>query len=86
MHELCEHTYVTKTRKKHGRHIYWFSHNLNPAIHARDCKFGYEFEIKTDDTCGLAALPPSCHRADQAFHYHNIGKDNVVINNRFTTL
>jgi P4 family phage/plasmid primase-like protien len=82
INELCQHTYVTKTRKKHGRHVYWLSHNLKPAIHSRDCMLGHEFEIKTDDTCGLAALPPSCHRADQAFHYHGIGKGNILISDK----
>ena len=77
--ELCEHTYVTKTKKKHGRHVYWLSHNLNPTIHSRDCKLGREFEIKTDNT-GLAALPPSVHRADSKFHYHNIGQNQILIN------
>ena len=40
MSELCEHTYVTKTKKKDGRHVYWFSHSLNSAIHSHDCNFG----------------------------------------------
>ena len=77
--ELCEHTYVTKTRKKDGRHLYWLSHNLNPAIHSRDCKLGHEFEIKTDNTSGLASLPPSIHRADSGFHYQNIGQNHIMI-------
>jgi Bifunctional DNA primase/polymerase, N-terminal len=77
--ELCEQTYVTKTRKKHGRHIYWFSHNLNPAIHLRDCRLAHEFEIKTDNSSGLASLPPSVHRADRGFYYQNIGQNHIVI-------
>jgi hypothetical protein len=55
------------------------SRNPNKAIHKQDCKYGHEFEIKTDKS-GLAALPTSSHRDDQEFHYHNIGQNKIMIN------
>lgn len=52
---LRKHTYVTQTRKKYGRHIYWLSHNPNKTIHKQECKHGHVFEIKTDKS-GLARV------------------------------
>ena len=46
--ELCQSTYVTKTQKSFGYHIYWFSHNQNRPIRTADCKLGAKFEIKTE--------------------------------------
>lgn len=79
INELCTKTYVTQTRKLYGRHIFWLSHELNPPIHLNDCKPGCEFELKTDNTSGLASLPTSRHRDDQQFHYHNIGQNCIVV-------
>lgn len=62
--EMCQKTYVTKTRKKWGRHIFWLSYKPHPSVGTKDCKLGYEFEIKTDNSLGLGTLPPSRHRDD----------------------
>lgn len=49
MIEVAQHsTFVTKTKKKNGFHIYWLSLKQNEAIISEDCKKGFEFEIKTD--------------------------------------
>jgi P4 family phage/plasmid primase-like protien len=77
--ELCGVTYVTRTRKKIGRHIYWLSHNSNLPIHVNDCRVNHEFEIKTDKSSGLAGLEPSSHRNDKSFYYRNIGQDKIII-------
>jgi hypothetical protein len=77
--EMCKLTYVVKTRKKCGVKIFWLSHIQHPPIRTRDCKPGFEFEIKSDNTSGHSTLPPSCHRDDPNFHYHSIGKETIAI-------
>ncbi len=59
---LSQHTFVTKTRKSYGFHIWWMSHKQNKPISSLNCKMGCEFEIKTDKSTGLCTLPPSTHR------------------------
>lgn len=79
LEELKSKTYVTKTKKGCGYHLYWLSHKQNPAISISKCKTGYEFEIKTDNSLGLFNLPPSRHRDDPDFRYQSIGqKDKIV--------
>ncbi len=75
--EMCRNTYVTKTKKRCGRHIYWLSHKQNTSIGTKGCKLGYEFEIKTDNSLGLGTLPPSIHRDYSDFHYQCIGKNTI---------
>lgn len=77
--ERCKITYVVKTRKKYGLRIFWLSHKQYPPIRTEDCKPGFEFEIKTDNTLGHSTLPPSCHRDDPNFHYQLIGKDTIAL-------
>ncbi len=72
-------TFVIKTRKPHGWRISWREHKQHRAIHTTDCKVGYEFEIKTDNTSGLSTLPPSVHRDDPNFHYENTGQWKVGV-------
>jgi P4 family phage/plasmid primase-like protien len=72
-------TFVTKTRKKNGFHIYWLSHKQNKSITTEDCKIGYEFEIKTDKSRGHCTLPPSKHRDDINFQYKNYGQNKIII-------
>jgi DNA polymerase, archaea type len=67
-------TYVTKSRKSYGFHFYWLEKELYPAIHLRDCKKDYEFEIKTDKSSSALTLPPSTHRNDVEFRYYAIGR------------
>ena len=55
-------TFVTKTKKKNGFHIFWLSHKQNEAIVSEDCKNGFEFEIKTDKKRGHCTLPPCSQR------------------------
>ncbi len=76
---MCNTTYVTKTRKKWGRHIYWLSHAQHKAIRTKDCKSGCEFEIKTDNSAGHCTLPPSIHRDDPSYHYQSIGRETISI-------
>jgi hypothetical protein len=81
--EMCKTTYVTKTKKKWGRHIYWLSHKQNPSIGTKDCKLGCEFEIKTDNRLGLGNLAPSIHRGDSDFHYQDIGQNKISMQDGF---
>jgi P4 family phage/plasmid primase-like protien len=79
--KAMEKTFVTKTRKPNGFHIYWLSHEQNKAISTVDCKPGFEFEIKTDKR-GHCTLPPSTHRDDNNFHYKNFGQDTIIISDK----
>ena len=72
-------TFVTKSKKDSGYHIYWLSHRQNPPIGITKCRSGYEFEIKTDNSLGLCTLPPSRHRDDSNFRYHCIGKEDKIV-------
>ena len=65
-------TFVTKTQKDCGYHVYWFEHSdEHDPILTEYCKKGSEFEIK----CGksLCTLPPSRHRDNPFFYYENAG-------------
>ena len=75
-------TFVTKTKKPYGYHIWWLSHNKNKSISTRDCKKGCSFEIKADKSGGgLCTLPPSTHRNNKEFRYSAIGKmDKLLVN------
>jgi len=77
--ELRKHTYVVKTRKPYGLHIYWLSHMLNSPRHRFHCRVGFEFELKTDKSSAHAALPESHHRDDANFHYSNIGQNTIML-------
>ena len=71
-------TFVTKTQKDCGYHVYWFEHSSdNSPIVIEDCRKGYEYEIK----CGksLCTLPPSRHRDNPLFHYENVGQSDRII-------
>jgi hypothetical protein len=71
-------TFVTKTQKDCGHHVYWFEHsgNNNP-ISTEGCKKGFGFEIK----CGksLCTLPPSRHRDNPYFHYESVGQADKIM-------
>ncbi len=71
--ELKSKTFVTKTKKDCGYHIYWLSHTQHQAIGRSKCRASYEFEIKSDNSLGLCTLPPSIHRDDPNFKYQSIG-------------
>lgn len=77
--EAMKNTYVTKTRRPNGFHIYWLSHKQHESIFKRDCKAGYEFEIKCGKSGGHSTLPPSPHRDDSAFHYKSYGQEKLVV-------
>lgn len=77
--EICKNTFVSKTKKKYGRHIFWLSYEQNKPIGTRHCKHGTEFEIKTDNSLGLITLPPSRHRDDSNVRYHSIGQNKIKI-------
>ncbi|HEX5186839.1 MAG TPA: hypothetical protein VFV86_08110, partial [Nitrososphaeraceae archaeon] len=72
-------TFVTKTKKSYGYHIWWLSHEQNKAILTNNCKKGYEFEIKTDKKSGLCTLPPSTSRNDKDFRYTSVGQSQLLI-------
>lgn len=76
--ELCKITFVIKTKKKHGYRFFWLSHEQHKSIGTKDCKPGYEFEIKTDNKLGHSTLPPSRHRDDPNFCYQSIGQDTLA--------
>jgi P4 family phage/plasmid primase-like protien len=76
---MQERTFVTKTKKPFGFHLYWREHKQHKPIHTEDCKAGYEFEIKTDNTSGLSSLPDSVHRDDSTFRYRNNGKEIICV-------
>jgi P4 family phage/plasmid primase-like protien len=77
--EMCKNTFVSKTKKKFGRHIFWLSHEQHKAIGTRQCNHGSEFEIKTGDSPSQITLPPSRHRDDCNIRYHSIGLDRIKI-------
>jgi P4 family phage/plasmid primase-like protien len=77
--EMCKNTFVSKTKKKFGRHVFWLSHEQHKAIGTRQCKRDYEFEIKTGDSPSQITLPPSRHRDDTNIRYHSIGLDRIKI-------
>lgn len=75
--DACKRTFVSSSKKKYGRHIFWFSNQQHKPIRTNDCKPGYEFEIKVDNSQGLMSLPPSRHRDDPEFHYQSIGLNKI---------
>jgi P4 family phage/plasmid primase-like protien len=77
--EMCKNTFVSKTKKKYGRHIFWLSREQYNPVGTRHCKHGSEFEIKTDNSLGLITLPPSRHRDDSNIRYHSMGQDGIKI-------
>jgi hypothetical protein len=71
-------TFVTKTQKDCGYHVYWFEYSSeNVPIVTEDCRKGYEFEIK----CGksLCTLPPSQHRDNPMFYYESVGQQDKIM-------
>ncbi len=71
-------TFVTKTQKDCGYHVYWFEYtDQHDAILTEYCKKGFEFEIKCGKT--LCTLPPSRHRDNPFFHYENVGLSEKIM-------
>jgi P4 family phage/plasmid primase-like protien len=75
--KACKSTFVSSSKKRYGRHIFWLSNKQHKPIRTNDCKPGCEFEIKTDNSQGLMSLPPSRHRNDPQFHYQSIGLNKI---------
>ncbi len=73
--KTCKSTFVTWTKKRYGRHIFWLSKKQYEPIITSECKPGHKFEIKTN--FGLVALPESRHRDNPNFHYQKIGIDKI---------
>jgi hypothetical protein len=82
LNEIGKETYGVHTRKEWGRRYYWLSHKQEKPIRSNDCKIGYRFEIKTDNSTGHGTLPPSRYRNDATKHYQHIGQNRIVINDR----
>ncbi len=78
---LKDQTYVTKTRKPYGYHIWWLSHVQNKSILSKYCKKEYLFEIKADKRNGLCTIPPSTSIKDHDFRYKAIGNTNSIFIN-----
>ncbi|NAL78183.1 DNA primase family protein [Nitrososphaera sp. AFS] len=76
---MQERTFVVKTRKPYGYHIYWLSHKEHRPILTADCKTGYEFEIKGGKNSGHSTLPSSRHRVDPSFIYKNYGQQKLFV-------
>ena len=74
-------TFVTKTRKIYGHHIYWLSQKQKRAIGTANCRPGHEFEIKTDNSLGLCTLPGSAHKEDPNFRYAAVGVTDRILAN-----
>jgi P4 family phage/plasmid primase-like protien len=70
-------TFVTSSKKRYGRHVFWLSIRPHKPVRTNDCIPGCEFEIKTDNSLALMGLPPSRHRVDPAFHYQSIGPNKI---------
>lgn len=71
-------TFINKTLKDCGYHIYWLEHHgYNIQIVTEQCKKGYEFEIKCCKA--LCTLPGSRHRDNPLFYYESIGTNKVMI-------
>jgi hypothetical protein len=78
--EFCKkHTYVTKTKKENGYHIWWLSRTQNESILTYECKRGFEVDIKADERGGLCTLPPSTHRDDEGFTYYTVGRTDGLL-------
>jgi len=75
--KACKSTFASSSKKRYGRHIFWFSNIQHKPIRTSNCKPGYEFEIKTDNSLGLMSLPPSRHRNDSQSHYQSIGLNKI---------
>ena len=75
--KACKSTFVSSSKKRYGRHIFWLSNEQHKPIRTSDCKPGCEFEIKTDNSQGLMSLPSSRHRNDSQFHYQSIGLNKI---------
>lgn len=75
--KACKATFVSSSKKRYGRHIFWLSNKQHKPIRTSDCKPSYEFEIKADNSQGLMSLPPSRHRNESEFHYQSIGLDKI---------
>ena len=76
--KACKSTFVSSPKKRYGRHIFWLSNKQHKPVRTTDCKPGYEFEIKTDNSQGLMSLPRSRHRNDPQFHYQSIGLNKIA--------
>lgn len=76
--KACKSTFVSSSKKKHGRHVFWLSNKQSAPVRTSHCKLGCEFEIKTDNSLALMGLPPSRHRRDAESHYQSIGLNKIA--------
>lgn len=76
--DLLLNTYVTKSRKEFGYHIYWLEdwNENDDCVHIEtdDCKAGGEFELFTSAQYTQIA---GQHRDDPGFRYRNVGCKNL---------
>jgi P4 family phage/plasmid primase-like protien len=85
--EIKANTYVIQTRKVfevngekvNALRFAWLSRTQHPSIPHHRSKPNFEFEIKSDNTCGHSTLPPSKHRDDINFEYTAVGQNRLTI-------
>lgn len=85
--EIKANTYVTQTKKVfevdgekvNALRFAWLSRTQHPCIPHHRSKPNFEFEIKSDNTCGHSTLPPSRHRDDINFEYSSVGQNRLTI-------
>ncbi len=81
--ERCkELTYITRSRRSFGHHLYWMSTRPLPHISKMDMVDQHHlgsFELKTDKSLGLMTLPPSHHREHASFQYYAVGQNFKIM-------
>jgi hypothetical protein len=85
---MRENTFIVKTAKSHGYHVYWLSPEQHEPVLNGHTKAGWEFEIKSSKASALSTLPPSRHREHGDFHYFqsNQKKELAVDDDGYSTL
>jgi hypothetical protein len=78
LEDLTRETFVVKTCKLYGYHIYWFEHEGHSSVMATHARPGCEFEIKANKSCGHSTLPPSRHREQRDFVYEAVGRTDKI--------
>lgn len=82
-------TYVTRSRRSYGFHIFWMTTGPLPHISKMDMLDQHHlgsFEVKTDKSLGLMTLPPSHHRQHASFQYFAVGLQNhIMTDDKFFT-
>lgn len=65
-------TYVVKSHKEYGYHLYILTPVLHDPLGPANFKLGAEMEVKTDMSLGTMHLPPSRHRSYPYWNYSRV--------------